>query len=119
MVQITPLATRDIYLQQIEEQIKAKEALLLKKDRYLRDSVKQNEHLKGVQEDYKRYKDHVIREKRALLQALQVLQEHTASLKASTQLIEGGIRQAKKDQGDILREIGKIKEELNALTTFT
>jgi len=109
------LADRDKYLQQIEGQIAAKRKLLLNKRNYLERTLKENAFLEGVKKDYQKYRDYVVQEKRDQLRAMNVLKQYTEDLVTSTKLTEANIKETKRDQKDILREMEKIKMELEEI----
>ena len=53
------LATRDQYLVKIQEQIVAKRQMLLNKQKSLKQTMKQNDFLRVVHEDYSKYYDYI------------------------------------------------------------
>ena len=57
------LATRDQYLQKIQEQIIAKRQMLLNKQKSLKQTMKQNDFLRVVHEDYSKYYDYIVKQK--------------------------------------------------------
>ena len=109
------LAERDKYLQQIEQQIAAKRKMLIDKRNYLEKTLKENEFLEGVKKDYQKYRDYVVKEKQDQLRAMNVLRQYTEDLGVSTKLTEANIKETKRDQKDILREMEKIKMELEEI----
>jgi hypothetical protein len=109
------LADRDKYLQQIEEQIAAKRKMLIDKRNYLERTLKENAFLEGVKKDYQKYRDYVVKEKQDQLRAMNVLKQYTEDLVTSTKLTEANIKETKRDQKDILREMTKIKMELEEI----
>jgi len=109
------LADRDKYLQQIEEQIAAKRKMLIDKRNYLERTLKENAFLEGVKKDYQKYRDYVVKEKQDQLRAMNVLKQYTEDLGVSTKLTEANIKETKRDQKDILREMEKIKMELEEI----
>jgi hypothetical protein len=109
------LADRDKYLQQIEGQIAAKRKLLLNKRNYLERTLKENAFLDGVKKDYQKYRDYIVKEKQDQLRAMNILKQYTEDLVTSTKLTEANIKETKRDQKDILREMEKIKMELEEI----
>ena len=109
------LADRDKYLQQIEQQIAAKRKMLIDKRNYLERTLKENAFLEGVKKDYQKYRDYVVKEKQDQLRAMNVLKQYTEDLVTSTKLTEANIKETKRDQKDILREMEKIKMELHEI----
>lgn len=109
------LIERDKYLYQIEDQINKKRKLLMSKKNYLERTIKENEFLDGVRNDYQKYMDYIIKEKQEQLRAMQILKKYTEELNLNTQFTEVNIKETKRDQKEILREIEKIKSELDEL----
>jgi len=81
----------------------------------LERTLKENAFLEGVKKDYQKYRDYVVKEKEDQLRAMNVLKQYTEDLGVSTKLTEANIKETKKDQKDILREMEKIKMELEEI----
>jgi uncharacterized protein YjiK len=113
------LAERDKYLYQIEGQIEAKRKLLINKRAYLEKSLKENAFLEGVYKDYQKYKDYIVKEKQDQLRAMNILKQYTEDLRVSASMTEANIKQSKHDQKNILREMDKIKYELDQIIGTT
>jgi uncharacterized protein YjiK len=109
------LAERDKILTQIEAQIEAKRNLLIKKRSYLEQTAKENAFLEGVKNDYQKYRDYIVKEKEDQIRAMNILKQYTDDLVVSSKLTEADIKKTKRDQHDILREMDKIKRELNEI----
>jgi len=110
-----PLAQRDLQLIQIQKEIKHKKNLLLKKKKDLDKKTKLNEFLDDVKDDYNKYYDYIVNEKRQQYSALLLLKEYMDDLIQTENLVNDQLRIAKHDQKDILREIDKVKSELDEL----
>ena len=109
------LVQRDLQLLQIEEEIKNKKNLLIKKKRELDKKTKVNAFLQDVQEDYARYYKHIIEEKQNQYNAMKLLKEYIDDLIQTDNLVDNQLRDAKHDQKQIMGEIGNIKMELDEL----
>lgn len=109
------LAERDLYLLQIEGEIKNKKKLLVKKKKDLDKKHKLNNYLSGVKEDYSKYYDYILNEKQQQHKALQLLDDYINNLINTERLVNDQLRIAKHDQKDIIREIDKVKAELDEL----
>ena len=109
------LADRDDYLEQIEAQIKNKKAFLLDKRKTLLKTEKHNEFLKGVNKDYHKYFHYIVDEKKKQMEAMNTLNAHLDKLIVSGHLAENDIKNSKKDQTTILREMNKIKKSLDEI----
>lgn len=108
-----PLAERDLHLLQIEAEITNKKQLLLKKKKDLNKKYKLNQYLSGVQNDYTKYYDYILNEKQQQYSALSLLKEYMDDLIKTEHLVDDQLRTAKYDQKDIVKEIDKVKIELD------
>ena len=108
-----PLAERDMRLMQIEQEIMSKKNLLVKKKKELDKKNKQNKFLDDVKQDYSKYYNYVLKEKQQQYDALNLLNEYINDLVKTEHLVDTQLRTAKHDQKDILKEIGKVKAELD------
>jgi hypothetical protein len=110
-----PLAQRDMYFSQIEEQIRNKKSLLIKKKKDLNKKYKLNDYLSGVKEDYNKYYDYIVNEKQQQYNALLLLKEYMGDLVKTEHLVDNQLKIAKHDQKDIMHEIDNVKMELDEL----
>jgi hypothetical protein len=110
-----PLAQRDIYLQQVEEEIRNKKQLLIKKKKDLDKKQKLNVYLDSVKDDYSNYYKYIFQEKQQQYYALLLLKEYMNDLIKTEHLVDDQLRTAKHDQKDIVGEIDKVKAELDEL----
>ena len=109
------LAERDLQLIQIEQEIKNKKKLLVKKKKDLDKKHKLNEYLVDVKQDYTKYYDYIVGEKKEQYNALVLLKEYMADLMKTEHLVDEKLRSVKHDQKDIIGEIDKVKAELDEL----
>jgi hypothetical protein len=109
------LADRDLYLLQIEEEIKNKKNLLVKKKRELDKKQKINHYLENVNHDYSKYYNHIVKEKQQQYNALLLLKEYMKDLHKTENAVNDQLYTAKYDQKEILKEIDKVKAELDEL----
>jgi len=110
-----PLAERDLLLLQIEQEIKNKKSLLVKKKKDLDKKHKLNYYLSDVKDDYSKYYDYILKEKHQQRSALMLLKEYINDLIKTENLVDDQLRTAKHDQKDIIHEIDKVKDELDKL----
>ena len=110
-----PLAERDLHLIQIEQEIMNKKKMLVKKKKDLDKKQKLNQYLDGVKVDYTKYYDYIVGEKQQQYNALILLKEYMSDLMKTEYLVNEQLRTAKHDQKDIIREIDKVKVELDEL----
>ena len=109
------LAERDLQLLQIETEIKNKKRLLIKKKKDLDKKYKVNDYLGDVKQNYSKYYNYIVKEKKQQYNALLLLQEYMDDLMKTEKLVDDQLRVAKHDQKDIIREIDKVKDELDEL----
>ena len=110
-----PLAKRDMQLSHIEQQIRNKKRLLVKKKNDLEKKEKLNEYLSDVKKDYNNYYDYILQEKQQQRDALILLKEYINDLIKTENLVNDQLRIAKHDQINIIQEIDKVKIELDEL----
>jgi len=110
-----PIAERDLQLLQLEEEIKAKKNLLIKKKSELTKKSELNEFLINVKQDYSKYYDYIIAEKQRQFSALTLLKEYLNDLVKTEKVVDNQMKKAKYDQNEIENELNKIKIELDEL----
>lgn len=105
------LEERDSHIRKIEEQIKKNQ----EKQRIMNDLAKQNALLSGVRDDYNRYHHYIVTQKQEQLRAMEKLHQYLAYLAKSTDMTVNNIKDAAIEQDKILREMRKIKGELDEI----
>lgn len=110
-----PLAQRDLHLIQIEQEIRNKKNLLIKKKKDLDKKQNLNNYLDTVKEDYTKYYQYIVQEKKQQYGSLMLLKEYMNDLIKTEHLVDEQLRTAKYDQKDIVGEIDKVKAELDDL----
>jgi len=113
------LATRDRYLQKIEDQIAAKREMLLAKQKKLRKIAKNNSFLEEVQQDYASYYNFIIKQKEHQIRSMNNIKQYLNDILISGKLTEEDIAEAKKEQRGILGEIKHVKHNLNEILNKT
>lgn len=113
------LATRDLYLQKIQDQIMAKRQLLLAKQKMLRKTAKQNHFLNDVQSDYSKYYNFIIKQKEDQIRSMNIIKQYLNDIIVSGKLTKEDIIEAKREQKQILGEIGDIKGSLDEIMNET
>lgn len=109
------LADRDNYLTQIENQIQAKRNLLLEKRKTLESTVSQNQFLEGVKNDYQRYHNYIIKQNQEQMRAMNILNQYLGDIMVSGKLTEKDINNTRHEQTSILKEMDKIKSNLDEI----
>ena len=111
----TNLADRDQKLSTIEEQIKKRQKLILKRTVELEETKKENQFLEHVYKDYRKYHTFIIDQKKQQIEALYLLQEYLDNLKKVDDVAKHEIDNLQNDQTIILKELDKVRNELNEL----
>jgi len=106
------LAERDIYIMHIENQMELKKKLLLEKNQSLNKNVKYNNILQHIRNDYQKYYDYIIQQKKEQMQALNILNNYIQELTNNGNLSENNIIDAKFEQKKILNEIKSVKNNM-------
>ena len=109
------LADRDNYLSQIEGQIQSKRNLLLEKRKSLEESIKQNHFLEGVRNDYQKYHNYILKQNQDQMRALNLLNQYLGDIMVSGKLTEKDIHNTRREQGEILGEMDKLKSDLDEI----
>jgi len=107
------LTERDFYINQIEQQIKEKEQLLINKYKQMNNLETKNEFLKDINNDYTNYYNYIVKEKQQQIIAMEKINTYLNSLFLNTQLTADKINDAKLEQRRILIEMEIIKTKLN------
>jgi hypothetical protein len=116
---IIPIRERDEEFIKIQDLIEAKRKMLIMKQKKFRFISKQNRFLEAVKNDYQKYHDYIIQQKRDQMRALQVLDEYIKDLTLSGKLTKHNIEDAKEEQSKILNEVKSIKENLDSIIDNT
>jgi hypothetical protein len=109
------LGEKDSLLRNVEAQIEAKRAMLLKKQRHLENASKENEFLGMVKNDYQRYYDYIVGQKRDQIKAMHLLKNYVDDLIVTGKMTDADMQNAKQDQQHLVNEVGKIKKGLDEI----
>jgi len=113
------VAKRDLKLLQIDEEIKNKKHLILKKKKELEKRKADNTYLDAIFADYNQFHKYAIEQKQKEYKAMNLLKEYIADLVKTEKLLDNQLRTAKYDQKEVIGEIAKIKEEIVDLGVLT
>tara|TARA_B110000444_G_C18839980_1_gene598277 strand:- start:2491 stop:2856 length:366 start_codon:yes stop_codon:yes gene_type:complete len=113
------IANRDKILQGIQSEINLQQLNVLRQMSDLEKNKEENEFLKQVFEDYKKYKDHIINQKKDQKLFLEGLISYLDKTKAQSEITERMIEKSKFEERDILNRLKKVKQELNDLIIAT
>ena len=109
------LAKRDITIREMQREVADKKRELLSKFKELERATSENEFLEGVVDDYATYYDYVREQKSEEYEALRIISEYLDRLSLDVDVTDQLLRQTKEDQKEILREMSKIKREMDQL----
>lgn len=112
---VVPIKERDEQFMKIQELIDIKRQLLIDKQKKLRLITKQNKFLEEVRNDYSKYNNYIVQQKRDQIKALEALDEYIKDLTISGKLTKHNIEDAKEEQIKILKEVKSIKENLDSI----
>lgn len=109
------MSQKDIFLQNIEDQINKKRTMLLKKRKQLNNARKKNEYLEGVRKDYEKYHEYIANNKRQEMNAMFMLKSYIDDLVINGNLTNTDLNSAKMEQQRILKETQTIKDDLDKI----
>jgi hypothetical protein len=109
------LVERDLYLVRIEAQVESKRKMLLEKQKVLQQTAKENEYLEMVRNDYKKYYDHIVKQKEDQMNAMNFLNQYVDDIIVKGELTDADLENAKMEQDELLREMDDIKRSLDEI----
>ena len=116
---LTPLSQKDIQFIELQNLIKAKENLLIEKQKKLKNTAKENHFLEDVRNDYKKYYSYISKQKEDQIKALEYLSKYIKDLTLTGEISKQNINDANEEQRKILREIKSIRKNLDGLINIT
>ena len=112
------LASRDLYLVRIENQIKEKQEFLQNKCHEIKQLEIDNEYLRSIRDDYQEYNNYVLSQKKQQVTVMQYLNNYLDNIVENSELTDEDINKARIDQRKIMNEIQYIKDSIDNLITF-
>ena len=109
------LAQRDKLLQKIDNEINARRKLILEKTTKIDKKKKVNHFLVGVKEDYDKYYNYILDEKKQQYNSMMIIKNNLDDLIKTEKMANNQLKNVKNDQNNILHEMDKIKIELDKL----
>jgi hypothetical protein len=106
---------RDKRINHLESEIKRRNEFLLIKTKELEQNESNNKYLESVAENYKNYYDTVVKEKQQQYDAMMLLKEYLDDTIVKDKMTSNQIRDAKRQQREIVLEIEKITHELKKI----
>lgn len=110
-----PLEMQDERLMQIEQLINAKRNMLIDKQKQIKKIAKHNRFLEEVANDYNKYNNYIVQQKRDQMKALELLNNYVNDLTVSGNLSKNNLKDAKQEQRKILREMNLIRKNLDEI----
>jgi hypothetical protein len=108
------IGERDLYIRKLEDEIKRKKLMLIEETKGIENGKKTNKLLESIHSDYKKYYDNVVDEKQQQYDAMMLLKQYLDEL-IQNDTNEKQIKNARKDQQDIIREMDKITIDLKEI----
>jgi hypothetical protein len=107
------LAIRDKKISALEAEIGERRKMLLNKYSQLKVTVKDNEFLEGIVQDYGAYYSYIVKQKQDQINSLNEIYKYFDGITENMKLTERALKDAKTEQNRILAELNKIKSELD------
>jgi uncharacterized protein (DUF3084 family) len=109
------LVIRDKNIELLQLQIQDRKKLLLEKYKTINKIAQENEFLGDVANDYERYYNYIVEQKKQQIIAYENLLAYLGNLILNTALTTSSIENAKNQQKEILNKINYIKREINEI----
>jgi len=106
---------RDKRINHLETEIKKKKEFLLLKSKELEQDINNNKYLEDVSKNYKGFYDTIVKEKQQQHDAMMLLKEYLNDLIIKDTMTANQIRDAKRQQKEIILEMEKITHELKKI----
>ncbi len=109
------LAERDLYLVHIDTLVDEKRKMLLEKQKTLQQTSKENEYLEMVRNDYRKYYNHIVKQKEDQINAMNYLNQYIDEIIVNGKLTDVDLENAKMEQDELIQEMGNIKGKLDEI----
>ena len=109
------LAERDLYLVHIDTLMDEKRKMLLEKQKTLQQTAKENEYLEMVRNDYRKYYNHIVKQKEDQIKAMNYLKQYIDEIIVDGKLTDVDLENAKMDQDELIQEMDNIKSKLDEI----
>ena len=109
------IAMHDQKLQHMKCELKDRKKKLFKKFLLLKNNENENKFLGGIVDDYHRYYDYIVGQKKEQIEALGIIAEYLDRITLETKLTDAALEKAKRDQKEILGEMDAIKDDLDEI----
>jgi hypothetical protein len=109
------LAERDLYLVHIDTLMDEKRKMLLEKQKTLQQTAKENEYLEMVRNDYRKYYNHIVKQKEDQIKAMNYLKQYIDEIIVDGNLTDVDLENAKMEQDELIQEMDNIKGKLDEI----
>lgn len=109
------LAIRDQQIFQMKAELENRKKILCVKRKQLQQNSRENTVLNHILADYNKYNNHIISQKRQQIEYLNTLNEYINTITSNLLVTDHSLKESRLEQREILREISKIKSELDEL----
>ena len=109
------LVERDLYLVHIDTLMDEKRKMLLEKQKTLQQTAKENEYLEMVRNDYRKYYNHIVKQKEYQINAMNYLNQYIDEIIVNGKLTDVDLENAKMEQDELIQEMGNIKSKLDEI----
>jgi hypothetical protein len=109
------LAERDLYLVHIDTLMDEKRKMLLEKQKTLQQTAKENEYLEMVRNDYRKYYNHIVKQKEDQINAMNYLKQYIDEIIVNGKLTDMDLENAKMEQDELIQEMDNIKGKLDEI----
>jgi len=110
------LAERDLYLVHIDTLMDEKRKMLLEKQKTLQQTAKENEYLEMVRNDYRKYYNHIVKQKEDQINAMNYLKQYIDEIMVNGKLTDVDLENAKMEQDELIQEMAHIKSKMDEIT---
>ena len=110
------LAERDLYLVHIDTLMDEKRKMLVEKQKTLQQTAKENEYLEMVRNDYRKYYNHIVKQKEDQINAMNYLKQYIDEIMVDGKLTDTDLENAKMEQDELIQEMAHIKNKMDEIT---
>ena len=110
------LVERDLYLVHIDTLMDEKRKMLLEKQKTLQQTAKENEYLEMVRNDYRKYYNHIVKQKEDQINAMNYLKQYIDEIMVNGKLTDTDLENAKMEQDELIQEMADIKSKMDEIT---
>ena len=110
------LVERDLYLVHIDRLMDEKRKMLLEKQKTLQQTAKENEYLEMVRNDYRKYYNHIVKQKEDQINAMNYLKQYIDEIMVNGKLTDTDLENAKMEQDELIQEMADIKSKMDEIT---